>query len=81
MGKRYKNPEEYPGDRLTVTVHKGYKHWFQAVARERDLDVSKLHREALQMWTKANYHTFSEKAKKELDSLEQQHSDGRWKLL
>jgi len=79
--KRYKNAEEYPGDRITVTVHKGYKRWFKNVALELNKDVSKLHREALEMWIKANYHTLSEEAKKERDRLEQQHSDSRWNEL
>ena len=44
---RYPNPDEYPGDRMTVTVHKGYKRWFKNVALELNSDVSKIHRDAL----------------------------------
>jgi hypothetical protein len=79
--KRYENSEEYPGDRVTVTVHKGYKRWFKAVATERNTDVSKVHREALEMWINANYHTLSDKAKKELDALRRQHANSRWSDL
>lgn len=79
--KRYRNAEEYPGDRMTVTVNKGYKRWFKAVASERNSDVSKIAREALKMWIDANYHTLSEKAKKERDSLLKAHADSRWNDL
>jgi hypothetical protein len=79
--RRYKNAEEYPGDRMTVTVHKGYRRWFKNVALERNSDVSKATREALQMWVNANYHTLSDKAKKELDALKKAHSDSRWSEL
>ena len=79
--KRYKTPEDYPGDRMTVTVHKGYKRWFKSVALERNTDVSKAHREALEMWIKANYHTLSDRAKRELDHLKSLHSDSRWSDL
>jgi len=81
MPKRYKNADEYPGDRMTVTVHRGYKQWFRKVAIERNTDVSKAHREALDMWIKANYHTLSDKARKELDALRKAHSDSRWSDL
>ena len=76
--KRYKDAEEYPGDRVTVTLHRGYRKWFQRVALEMDTDVSKAHREALEMWINANYHTLSAEAKKELDKLRKMHSDSRW---
>jgi hypothetical protein len=79
--KRYQNAEEYPGDRMTVTVHKGYRRWFKAVAKERNSEVSKITREALTMWINANYHTLSDKAKKERDSLRAAHEDNRWSDL
>jgi len=76
--KRYNNAEQYPGDRITVTVDRGYKRWFRNVAGERNTDVSKLHREALKMWIDANYHTLSDEAKSEYDRLRSLHSDSRW---
>jgi hypothetical protein len=79
--KRYANTEEYPGDRITVTVHKGYKRWFKNVASELNKDVSKLHREALEMWIGANSHILSEGAKKELEALKRAHADSRWSDL
>jgi hypothetical protein len=79
--KRYANAEEYPGDRITVTVHKGYKRWFKNVALELNKDVSKLHRDALEMWIDAKYHTLSDKAKSEIDGLRRMHSDSRWSDL
>jgi hypothetical protein len=78
MTKRYKDADEYPGDRMTVTVHRGYKRWFRNVSREFNTDVSKVHREALDMWIKAKYHTLPDKAKRELDALQKAHSDSRW---
>jgi hypothetical protein len=79
--KRYANAEEYPGDRMTITVHKGYRAWFQAVAKERDKDVSKLAREAFEMWIAANYHTLPEEAKTQLEKLRRAHADSRWSSL
>jgi hypothetical protein len=79
--KRYHNVEEYPGDRITVTVNKGYRSWFKKVARELNTDVSKLHREALDLWIKANSHNLSDGAKRGLDALKKAHSDSHWSDL
>lgn len=81
MKKRYNTAEDYPGDRLTVTVHKGYKRWFKRVALELNTDVSKAHREALEMWINVVYPKLSEKARAELDQLRKSHADSRWSDL
>ena len=79
--KRYQNADEYPGDRITITVHKGYRRLYKLVARERNSDVSKIAREALEMWFNANNHTLSDKAKRERDELKRAHADSRWSEL
>jgi hypothetical protein len=45
------------------------------------MDVSKLHREALEMWVNANYHTLSENAKRGLDDLKRANAESRWSDL
>lgn len=71
-----KSEEEH--DRFTLSVRKGYRDWLRKVADERNLDVSKLARIAIEEWVKANRGQLSDEVLKEFEQLRRGHGAGRY---
>lgn len=67
--KRYAGPEDYPQDRLTISVRKGYKGLLQKAALEWNTDLSKLARKAIEQMFESRSHLMSDELKKEWEEL------------
>lgn len=82
--RRKKTPahtNDDPHDRFTLSVRKGYRDWLRKVADERNLDVSKLARIAIEEWVKANRTVLGDDLLKEFEQLRRGHGAGRYSDL
>lgn len=70
--------DEYPHDRITLAVRKGYKAWLEEAALELNLDKSKMVRLALEDYIKVNRTRLSDRTLKRFEELKFGHGHGRY---
>jgi hypothetical protein len=70
---RAPSKEDYPHERITLSVRKGWRTWLRKAADEMNLDVSKLTRLATEDFVKANGHKLSDELRKEFDAIRLRH--------
>jgi hypothetical protein len=64
-------------EHMTVSVRKGWKAWLEKAARERDLDISKFTRRALDYYIRSIEHDMSPRLRRELDELRKESGGHR----